>query len=155
SRAGIAPQRHEDCTQSVYLTLLERWGRARFDGAMGAIGRMGLRDVLSRETADGPDFFRAIDAVKKRALRERHVPPLESIEAVAAPGEDSVQAQRRSALLEEVDRSLSPREATLVDATLNGETLDEIAQDWGVSSKTVSNIKTQAIRKLRGVLGSE
>src|SRR5262249_35058025 len=58
-RAGIAPQQHDDCTQAVYVTLLSNLGRTGFDHLLGDIGRLGIREVLSRETPEGPDFFRA------------------------------------------------------------------------------------------------
>jgi hypothetical protein len=40
SRAGISPQRHDDCTQEVYLTLLEGWGPDRFQRLLGDIDRL-------------------------------------------------------------------------------------------------------------------
>jgi hypothetical protein len=70
-RAGVPAQMHDDCSQAVYMTLLQSLGRPQFDSLMAEIGHAGIRDVLSRETAEGPDFFRAVDAVKKRAQRAR------------------------------------------------------------------------------------
>ncbi|MEO6809653.1 MAG: LuxR C-terminal-related transcriptional regulator, partial [Isosphaeraceae bacterium] len=49
-------------------------------------------------------------------------------------------------------RSLNPREADLVRETLLGKTPAEIAAQWGIAPKTVSNEKTRAIQKLREVL---
>src|SRR4051812_2224968 len=74
SRAGITPQRHDDCSQEVYLSLLEGWGPDRFRRVVGAIDRRGIRGVLGRETAEGPDFYRVIDRVKMRTRRERSCP---------------------------------------------------------------------------------
>lgn len=151
-RAGVAPQMHDDCTQAVYMTLLQNLGRPRFDQLLGDIGNQGIRDVLSRETADGPDFFRAIDTVKKRAQRERTFQPIDSIDvSSAAPGADA-QAQWHGALQEAIDRSLNPREKSLVHDTLMGKTPAEIAAQWGVAPKTVSNEKTRVIQKLRDAL---
>lgn len=153
-RAGIAPQQHDDCTQAVYTTLLQSLGRDRFDGLLSDIGEWGIRDVLSRETPEGPDFFRAIDTVKKRAQREKTFQPIESADLADASDTDR-QADRRGALLEAIDRALSPREAALIRATIRGETPAEIAQQWGVAPKTVSNEKSRAIQKLRDALGTE
>jgi RNA polymerase sigma factor (sigma-70 family) len=58
-------------------------------------------------------------------------------------------------LQEAIDQSLNPREAALIYATLKGETPAEIAQQWGVAPKTVSNEKTRAIQKLREALVAE
>ena len=66
-RAGVVLQQHDDCSQAVYATLLLLMGRGRFDQLIGEVGRRGVRNVLNRETHVGPDFFRAVDAVKKRA----------------------------------------------------------------------------------------
>jgi hypothetical protein len=152
SRAGIPPQLHDDASQAVYVTLLQNLGRTRFDGLLADIGRLGIRDVLSRETADGPDFFRAIDTVKKRVQRERTFQPLDAIDvASASPGEDALSLWR-GALQEAIDQSLTPREASLVYETLMGRTPAEIALKWGLAPKTVSNEKARVIQKLREVL---
>ena len=151
-RAGIAPQQHDDCTQAVYTTLLTTLGRDRFDSLVADIGHSGIRDVLSRETPEGPDFFRAIDTVKKRAQRERVFQPIETVDIADRSAAGPTQADWRGALHEAIDRSLSPREAELIHATLRGQTPAEIAEQWGVAPKTVSNEKSRALQKLRDVL---
>ncbi len=154
-RAGIPVQLHDDCSQAVYVTLLQNLGRDNFDQMVGDIGKVGIRDVLSRETAEGPDFFRAVDTVKKRAQRERTYQPLDAIDvASTSPGEDA-RALWRGALQEAIDQSLTPREASLVYDTLMGKTPAEIATAWGVAPKTVSNEKTRVIQKLREALVAE
>jgi DNA-directed RNA polymerase specialized sigma24 family protein len=154
-RAGIAPQAHDDCTQAVYVTLLQNLGRGRFDQLLGDIGQNGIKDVLSRETADGPDFFRAIDTVKKRAQRERTYQPLDSVDVATGLNGEDARALWRGALQEAIDQNLTPREASLVYATLSGQTPAEIAQQWGVAPKTVSNEKTRVIQKLRDALEAD
>jgi RNA polymerase sigma factor (sigma-70 family) len=154
-RAGVPTQLHDDSTQAVYLTLLRNLGRDRFDNLVEEIGHVGIRDVLSRETPEGPDFFRAIDMVKKRAQRERSFVPLESLEPTAAQRHDETRARWRDALHEAIDQSLSPREAALIHATLQGETPAEIANRWGIAPKTVSNEKTRVIQKLREILTTD
>lgn len=151
-RAGIAPQAHDDCTQAVFVTLLQNLGRERFDHLLSDIGDHGIRDVLSRETAEGPDFFRAIDTVKKRVQRERTFQPLDAIDVVSEPNGEDARALWRGALQEAIDHSLTPREASLVYDTLQGKTPAEIAASWGVAPKTVSNEKTRVIQKLRDAL---
>jgi RNA polymerase sigma factor (sigma-70 family) len=152
-RAGVPVQQHDDCSQAVYVSLLQGWGTDRFDRMITDIGHGGVREVLSRDTADGPDFFRAVDTVKKRAQRERNFQPLDDkAELVAAPRDDSQAARWRGALQEAIDQSLTPREAALIYATLKGETPLEIASQWGLAPKTVSNEKTRVIQKLRDFL---
>ena len=151
-RAGIAAQQHDDCTQAVYTSLLQTLGRDRFDSLLGEIGQFGIRDVLSRETAEGPDFFRAVDAVKKRAQRERSFQPLDGVDAASTARLDGTQADWKSTVQEAISQSLSPREAALIQATLQGESPAEIANQWGIAPKTVSNEKTRAFQKLRDAL---
>ena len=152
-RAGISPQAHDDCTQAVYAGLLESFGSDRFERLVADIGQNGIKDVLSRETPEGPDFFRTIDTVKKRAQREKVYLSLDSIEP-ANNSPDSVATDRRAGELREtIEHALTPREAALVRATLDGATPAEIAQDWGVASKTISNEKSRVFQKLREVLG--
>ena len=151
-RAGLSPQKHDDCTQAVYTALLQALGRDRFDLLLAEVGEYGIRDVLSRETAEGPDFFRAIDTIKKRAQRERTFQPLDLVDVAMVNRLDDPSDDWKSTLQEAIESSLSPREAALIQATLQGETPAEIAQQWGVAPKTVSNEKTRAIQKLREAL---
>jgi DNA-binding CsgD family transcriptional regulator len=154
-RAGVPPQYHDDSTQAVYVALLQNLGRDRFDTLLSDVGRSGVRDVLSRDTADGPAFFRAVDTVKKRAQRERAFQPIDAVDVASpAPGEDAL-GLWRSALQEAIDQSLTPREAALIYQTLMGKTPSEIALSWGIAPKTVSNEKTRVIQKLRVALEAE
>ena len=153
-RAGISTQAHEDCTQAVYVSLLNTLGRPRFDGLLAEIGREKISGVLARETPEGPDFFRAVDTVKKRAQREKSFQVLDDSSAAGATSTAEADG-RRGDLHEAIDRRLSPREAALMHATLQGETPAEIADRWGVAPKTVSNEKTRALAKLRMALSGD
>ncbi len=151
-RAGIPAQLHDDNTQGVYTALLQGMGRQRFDSLVSDVGRSGVRDVFSRETSDGLAFFRAVDMVKKRAQRERVHQSLDSVEVPSASRDQDVRARWRDALEEAIDQALSPREAALIKDTLKGKTPAEIAVQWGIAPKTVSNEKTRVLQKLRDVL---
>jgi len=150
-RAGIPVQMHEDCTQAVYATLLQHLGRDQFDALVSDVGHSGIKEVFSRETNDGVSFFRAVDMVKKRAQRER---AYQSIDALDVPASAPTSEARAwgDALREAIDHKLSPREASLINDTLMGKTPAEIALNWGVAPKTVSNEKARVLQKLRGVL---
>lgn len=153
-RAGLPPRVQEDCTQAVYATLLQNFGRDRFDALLGEVGAWGVREVFTRETSEGVDFFRAVDKVKKRAQRERVHHPLDGID-VAPSSFDPETQSRRESLREAIEEALSPREASLIQETIKGRTPAEIAQSWGVAPKTVSNEKSRIIQKLRDVLETQ
>lgn len=158
ARAGIAPKDFEDCTQTVYEVLLGQFGRDGFDRIAAEVGREGVPRALGYETPEGPNFFRAIDLVKKRTQRLKTYQSLDDHYAVLADssGTDGATADDwRGALDEAIDRTLGPREAALIRDTLLGKTPAEIAQDWGVAPKTVSNMKTRAIQSLREVLTAD
>jgi DNA-binding CsgD family transcriptional regulator len=150
-RAGIPVQMHEDCSQAVYTTMLQQHGRGQFDAMISDVGRSGIKDVFSRETNEGLDFFRAVDMIKKRALRERAYQSLDVVDVPASSRNSETKAWS-DALREAIDHSLSPREASLINETLMGKTPAEIALHWGVAPKTVSNEKTRVLQKLREVL---
>jgi len=148
-RAGISPQLHDDSTQAVYATLLQNLGRGSFDSLITDVGHSGIKDVFTRETSEGVAFFRAVDMVKKRAQRERMHQSLDAIDVAGPAPENGAGATRRHALQEAIAQTLSPREAALIQDTLMGKTPAEIANQWGVAPKTVSNEKTRVLHKLR------
>jgi DNA-binding CsgD family transcriptional regulator len=151
-RAGIPVQLHDDSSQAVYATLLQNMGRGQFDALVSDVGHWGVKDVFSRETSDGLSFFRAVDMVKKRAQRERNYQSLESVDVSSDDRNSGSGAALREALQEAIHHRLSPREAALIQDTLMGKTPAEIAIQWGVAPKTVSNEKTRVLQKLRSVL---
>ena len=124
SRAGVDRGRHDDCTQAVPLGLIEVLGPARFRDGAGGVGRRGVRAVLGREAAAGPDFLRMVDRVKKRALRARHDLPLDL--ATALTRRDGLATER-----EALSVLAGPGEADLVAATLAGDRPAVIATRWG------------------------
>jgi RNA polymerase sigma factor (sigma-70 family) len=151
-RAGISAQLHDDSTQAVYATLLQNLGRNRFDSLIADVGNSSVKEVLSRETSDGMDFFRAVDMVKKRAQREKTHQSLDSVDVPSSSHDQAKSATLREALQEAIDHTLSPREAALIQDTLMGKTPAEIAIQWGVAPKTVSNEKSRVLQKLRDAL---
>jgi len=159
SKAGISPPQDEDCTQSVYMVLLERWGRHNFENLATHVGRDGLSTLVTRESPVGLDFLRALDQIKKQTQRQmnRHTFLAHDSHAIAADrgyaGPDEIAMGRD---MERIIRTtLAPREAELIRSTIEGDTPSEIAARWGVSAKTVSNVKSEALNKLRVVLGEK
>jgi len=151
-RAGIPAHLHDDNSQGVYTALLQTMGRQRFDTLVSEVGQWGVKEIFSRETSEGLAFFRAVDMVKKRSQRERVHQSLESVDVPAAASNHGAGATRRDALLEAIEHTLNPREAALIQDTLMGKTPAEIAYQWGVAPKTVSNEKSRVLQKLRDVL---
>jgi len=158
-KAGIAPPQDEDCTQSVYMVLLERWGRDNFENLATHVGRDGLTTLVTRETPVGLDFLRALDQIKKQAQRQlsRQIFQVdESSTTATARGyasPDEIAMGRDMERL--IQASLAPREAELIRSTIEGESPSEIAARWGVSAKTVSNVKSEALNKLRTTLSDK
>jgi RNA polymerase sigma factor (sigma-70 family) len=151
-RAGIQAQAHDDSSQAVYTTLLQNLGRQRFDSLVADVGQWGIRDVFSRETSDGIAFFRAVDMVKKRAQREKAHQSLDNVDVPSPGGDQQASRTLRAALQDAISQSLNPREAALIHDTLMGKTPAEIALQWGVAPKTISNEKSRVLQKLREAL---
>jgi DNA-binding CsgD family transcriptional regulator len=151
-RAGIPTQLHDDSSQAVYATLLQNLGRSRFDTLVADVGKSGIREVFTRETSEGIAFFRAVDMVKKRAQREKLHQSLDSVDIASPSLEAGGRAALRAALQDAITHALNPREAALIHDTLQGKTPAEIALQWGVAPKTVSNEKSRVLQKLREAL---
>ncbi len=108
--------------------------------------------MFTRETSDGIAFFRAVDMVKKRAQREKVHQSLDNVDVPSAQADQRGTAALRAALQDAIDQSLNPREAALIHDTLMGKTPAEIAHQWGVAPKTISNEKSRVLQKLREAL---
>ncbi|MBI1323520.1 hypothetical protein GC170_10090 [bacterium] len=157
-KAGIDSPQDEDCTQSVFMVLLERWGRDRFEDVAAEVGRSGLDRLTDRQEAVGLDFLRALDQVKKQAQRQQRKTPVSLAALAEIDGQDWAEAIETLAFGQDLDEviseSLDSREADVILATIAGDSPTEIAARWGVSPKTVSNVKSEAIGKLRSSLAS-
>ena len=159
NKAGIAPPQDEDCTQSVYMVLLQRWGRDNFENLATHVGRDGLSTLVTRKSPVGLDFLRALDQIKKQTQRQmsRQTFLADESNAIAADrgyaGPDEIAMGRDMEQI--IKASLAPREADLIRSTIQGDTPSEIAARWGVSAKTVSNVKSEALNKLQVVLGEK
>jgi DNA-binding NarL/FixJ family response regulator len=90
--------------------------------------------------------------VKKRAQREKVHQSLENVDVPAQGGDQRPGAGLRAALQDAISQNLNPREAALIHDTLMGKTPAEIALQWGVAPKTISNEKSRVIQKLREAL---
>jgi RNA polymerase sigma factor (sigma-70 family) len=141
--ARLPSDRWGDCTQEVFCRLLQRvpppsWPR-----------------VFAPEGDERQEFLRAIDTVKKRAQRERHHPS-GPIESAADRRESKAQNgwEISEALHHAVRQCLTRRQQRIVQLTLDGWDVSEIAGELGISPARVSDEKYKAIQKLRGNMQS-
>ena len=139
--ARLPADRWQDCTQAVFVRLLERveaekWGTVLVDS----------------ETAERREFLRAIDAVKKRTQRARKFatlsPDLPDHRLVNTTTKDD-----RDAVAKAAAELLSPRQRRLLDLTADGWTVPEIAKELGTTAERVSDEKYKAVKKLQHYLG--
>jgi RNA polymerase sigma factor (sigma-70 family) len=130
-----------DCTQDVFVRLLERLPPAAWERALQVDGN------------ERREFVRAIDTVKKRAQRAKHYIAWPK-DGVAAP-DDGDAADRREALEQFARDSLSERQRVVLKDTICGYSVPEIAERLGLTPERVSDEKYKAIRKLRDSLPVE
>jgi RNA polymerase sigma factor (sigma-70 family) len=136
--AHLPVDRWPDCTQEVFRRLLERvepadWGQ-----------------LLNRETEERRELIRAIDAVKKSTIREsKRTGPLLGVVADHRGMQEGKLAEDREAVAFAADQILSPRQQSILKLACAGYSVQDIAQELGLSPERVSDEKYKAIRKLR------
>jgi RNA polymerase sigma factor (sigma-70 family) len=140
--ARLPADRWQDCTQEVFVRLLERieadkWGSVLVDD----------------ETMERREFLRAIDAVKKRTQRARKFaglsPDQPDHRVLNVSLKDDRDAAAKAALA-----VLSPRQRRLLDLTADGWSVPEIAGELGTTVERVSDEKYKAVKKLQHYLGT-
>ena len=139
--ARLPADRWSDCTQAVFVRLLERveaekWGTVLVDS----------------ETAERREFLRAIDAVKKRTQRARKFAALSPELAERRPVSNSTRDDRE-AVAKAAAENLSPRQRRILELTADGWPVPEIATELGTTVERVSDEKYKAIKKLQHAFG--
>lgn len=138
-QARISQQDWNDCTQQVLLRLLD------------TISREGLVDAIEENCSpQRRELNRAIWATTKRWQRARREQPLVDADAAATPADDSVRQEMRR-LVAGAD-GLSDRQRQILQSTLDGAAVREIADELGVPSARVSDDKYKAIQRLRSAV---
>jgi hypothetical protein len=127
-----------DCTQEVFQRLLER---IRPDGWASA---------LQGDGQERREFMRAIDAVKKRTQRQqKRVTALPGI----VPDANDLPVRERAEDCEAVRQTarevLSARQQRIVQLSLEGQGVADIARALDMPIERVSDEKYKAVRKLR------
>jgi RNA polymerase sigma factor (sigma-70 family) len=136
--ARLHPDSWTDCTQEVFCRLLERvapdaWNR-----------------VLKVEGEERREFLRAIDTVKKRSQRSRKwASGLQDAVADGRDGRERCLANDREAVRQAAAALLSARQQRIVQRSLDGWSVQDIAAELRLPAQRVSDEKYKAIRKLR------
>jgi RNA polymerase sigma factor (sigma-70 family) len=139
--ARLPADRWQDCTQEVFIRLLERveadkWGSVLVDD----------------ETIERREFMRAIDAVKKRTQRARKFAGL-SPELADREPTNSVTKDDREAVAKAAAKLLSQRQRQLMALTADGWTVPEIAAELKTTPERISDEKYKAVKKLQHYFG--
>jgi RNA polymerase sigma factor (sigma-70 family) len=141
--ARLHPDAWSDCTQEVLCRLLERVSPDIWD------------KILQTEGDDHRELIRAIDAVKKRTQRARK--HLDSVEF--APDRRDPENRRlqndRDAIRYASDLVLSQRQSRIVQLSLEGWSVHDLAEEMGISAARISDEKYKAVRKLSDCLKGE
>lgn len=133
--ARLHPDYWADCTQEVFCRLLKTvpdadWGQ-----------------MLASEGDERREFLRAIDAVKKRTQRSRRLASLPA--DVAAPGvAQAATSEELEGVRNAAAKLLTERQGRILDLSLAGWSVQEIADKLETPAARVSDEKYKAIRKL-------
>lgn len=135
--ARLHPDSWSDCTQEVLVRLLQTVQPDRWT------------DMLKDESDDRKEFFRAIDAVKKRTQRARKASGL--VDEIADRRFPAAEARNEihEELAQASNKVLSPRQQRILQLTCDGWGVPEIADELSMSVERISDEKYKAIRKLR------
>jgi RNA polymerase sigma factor (sigma-70 family) len=140
--ARLPADRWQDCTQEVFIRLLERVEADKWSSVL-----------VDNETTERREFLRAIDAVKKRTQRTRKFGTLAPDQPDPRPMTNTLKDDR-DALVKAATEVLSPRQRRLLDLTADGWSVPEIATELQTTVERVSDEKYKAIKKLQHYFGT-
>lgn len=136
--ARLPADRWTDCTQEVLTRLLERLEPQQW-----------TRVLKDDEGEERREFLRAIDAVKKRTQRARKFASLSPDIPGRTHRTENTLRDDREAFAKAAAEVLSSRQRSILQLTVDGWTVPEIADELGTTVDRVSDEKYKAIRKLR------
>lgn len=132
-----------DCTQEVFVRLLERLPATTWN------------DALNQDASEHRELVRAIDCVKKRVQRARKAQPI-PVEGVA--DDQSISESARQDEWELIRHAakevLSERQRKVIAMSAMGYEVSDISDELGISPARVSDEKYKAIHRLREYLES-
>ena len=135
--ARLPLDRWTDCTQQVFVRLLERVETDKWAA------------LLKSDGEDKREFLRAIDAVKKRTQRAKRPAELSADVPDFQNKSESALRDQREAVRLAAAAVLSDRQRSILDLSAEGWAVTDIATQLGTSPERVSDEKYKAIRKLR------
>jgi RNA polymerase sigma factor (sigma-70 family) len=135
--ARLHPDTWPDATQEVLTRLLQRVEPSRWS------------TLLKNEGDDRREFFRAIDAVKKRTQRTRKLSGLNDEVTDYRSQPDSARNELREEVFDAASEILSIRQQRILHLSGDGWSIPEIARELRTSVERISDEKYKAIRKLR------
>jgi RNA polymerase sigma factor (sigma-70 family) len=133
--ARLSPDCWTDCTQDVFIRLLER------------VQPNAWQRVLSTDGEERRELVRAIDAVKKRTQRQHKTGTL--VEDAVPDREGGGWTDDRAAVDQAAAELLSSRQQHILRLSFEGASVQEIADEMRLPAERVSDEKYKAIRKLR------
>jgi len=139
--ARLPADRWQDCTQEVFVRLLERIEAAKWETV--------LKDA---ETSERREFIRAIDAVKKRTQRARKFVNL-TPDVADYRRNDSSLRDDRDVVTRAAREALSPRQRRILELAADGWMVPEIASELDTTVERISDEKYKAVKKLQHYLG--
>ncbi|GIW80786.1 MAG: hypothetical protein KatS3mg105_2593 [Gemmatales bacterium] len=139
--AGLDPQSWADCTHEVFCRLLQR------------VEPPAWENMLRIEGPERAELVRAIDTVKKRIQRQRRrtTQPL-TIAVDARSARERRLAEEREAVQQVARHILSNRQHRILELSLEGWSVREIAEKLQVPAARISDEKYKAIQKLQKAL---
>ncbi|QVL29896.1 sigma-70 family RNA polymerase sigma factor [Telmatocola sphagniphila] len=136
--ARLSPDSWTDCTQEVFVRLLERVDSEKWNSLL-----------KNDESLERKEFLRAIDAVKKRTKRAKQYHELVNDPFDSRSNGDAHRNDLSQILSETGSQILSQRQQRILHCFRTGWSVDEIAKELNTTSARVSDEKYKAIRKLR------
>lgn len=140
--ARLVPDCWQDCTQEVFCRLLERVDPDEW------------AEVMRPETEPRQEFFRAIDAVKKRCQRTKKTSALTDSIADYREGKDVDGNEELQQVRSTARECLSSRQFQILERSLEGWSVQEISKTLKIPAERVSDEKYKAVRKLRESLSA-
>ena len=145
--ARISRQDWQDCSQAVLSELLERISTERMGQA-----------IEDSDSAERRELNRAIWRVAKRWRRARRSLPLTEADDLTRYQNEEQSDNDAIAEMRELvawpESSLTERQRLIIERSLDGSSVADIAEELAIPASRVSHDKYRAIRKLRTELVS-
>lgn len=146
------------CWRNARLPL-DRWGDCTQEVLSRLLQRVPLNSWSKLWSLEGPErreFMRAIDAVKKRAQREKKRGPLnDNLLPDFSHVTTLVKSEERAAVDHAASELLSTRQQQILRLTCEGWSIPEMADELQMPVQRISDEKYKAIQKLRGYFQNE